>query len=192
VDRRALLALALVVAGCRHPHPACGGECADPDCLEWRQNVPRLPKCPPFAEAIVEPDPPEAGAQATPGGGPMRLLPAEQTLHTPVPLYVEASPGVAATEANLRYKPFGGVTWQGARMVRSGRGFAALIPCRDIVTPGDLKYFITLTDAAGAPLEEIGSRKEPLRVTIKPRIEGEAPALPGRKPPPPCPTDCEP
>jgi hypothetical protein len=103
-------------------------------------------------------------------------------------MYVDAPPGAA--EAIVHYKPFGGTHYRSTKMDRFGPGFATLLPYGAIEYTGDLKYFILINDANGGPIDSLGSRMLPMRVTIREKIEGDPPALPGRKPPPPCPRDC--
>jgi len=57
-----------------------------------------------------------------------------------------------------------------------------------------VKYFFAFTGSDGEPAGGMGSSKEPFRTTIKNEIDGEAPKLPGKKPPKQCKAkeDCPP
>lgn len=120
--------------------------------------------------------------------------PAEQLVNTPVPIYIEIPEDVGAAKVSLRYKPFGGTKWKTIPMEPVGDGFGAEIPCEDVTTTGDIKYFIIAKDDAGDPAGTAGSMKEPFKVPIKNEIDGDAPSLPGKKPPEECAAkeDCPP
>ncbi|MGK4004119.1 hypothetical protein WMF31_15915 [Sorangium sp. So ce1036] len=110
---------------------------------------------------------------------------AEQAVNTPVPVYVELPEEIGASKATLRYKPFGAQKWKSLDMERIGSGFGAEIPCEDVTTTGDVRYYVIVQDEAGDPVGTAGSLKAPHRVPIKNEIEQE-PSLPGREPPTRC------
>lgn len=117
------------------------------------------------------------------GGGDLSHTPvAEQTVNTPIPVYVEIPDDVGAAKATLRYKPFGGRKWKSLEMHKVSKGFGVEIPCDDVTTTGDIKYYIIAKDDAGEQLATAGSLKQPHKVPVKNEIEGEAPSLPGKKP----------
>ena len=128
-----------------------------------------------------------------PGGDIDHKPVAEQAVNTPVPVYVEAPDDVEIKKASLKYKAFGTKEWKTAEMTRVGEGWGGEIPCEDVTTTGDVKYYIILTDDAGDSLKA-GSKKEPYKVAIKREIEGDEPSLPGKKPPQQCAAkeDCPP
>jgi hypothetical protein len=115
-------------------------------------------------------------------------------VNTPVPIYIEIPEEVDAQKVTLRYKPFGGTKWKTLEMTRVRKGYGVEIPCEDVTTTGDIKYFIIAKDEAGDPAGTAGSMKEPYRVPIKNEIEGDPPSLPGKKPPEECAAkeDCPP
>ncbi|APR83255.1 Hypothetical protein A7982_08604 [Minicystis rosea] len=113
-----------------------------------------------------------------------RVLPEEQVVGTPVPIYIEGSSEVTA--ALVYYKPFGMTRYTRREMERFGRGFATLIPCDAVMTTGDLEVVIRLGDADGKLVDEIGTIKAPIHVRIRHEIDDAPPALPRRKPPAPC------
>jgi len=138
-----------------------------------------------------------AGAGATgpkPGGDFNHTPVPEQAVNTPVPVYVEVPDEVGASKVTLRYKPFGATKWKNQEMQKMGEGFGAEIPCEDVTTTGDIKYYIIAKDADENPAGSAGSLKEPYKVAIKNDIEGDAPSLPGKKPPDKCAAkeDCPP
>lgn len=121
-----------------------------------------------------------------PAGDLNHTPPAEQIVNTPVPIYIEIPEEVGAVKATLRYKPFGGNKWKTLEMPKIGNGFGAEIPCEDVTTTGDIKYFIIAKDDAGDPVGTAGSMKEPYKVPIKNEIEDEPKPLPGKKAPEEC------
>ncbi len=152
-----------------------------------------------FKEAQKEA--PRGGGAGEGGGKPAKVAEgdiahapvAEQAVNTPVPVYVEIPEEIGASKATLRYKPFGAKKWKSLDMERIGSGFGAEIPCADVTTTGDVRYYVILKDDAGDPVGTAGSLKAPHRVPIKNEIENE-PSLPGREPPQRCAAkeDCPP
>jgi hypothetical protein len=120
--------------------------------------------------------------------------PAESPVNTPLPLYVEPTDEVPLSKVTLRYKPFGATQYKSVELKKLGKGYGGMIPCEDVTTTGDIKYFFAFTGTDGEPAGGLGSNKEPFRSTIKNDIEGEAPKLPGQKPPKACTVkaDCPP
>jgi len=119
-------------------------------------------------------------------GGDLEHTPiAEQAVNTPVPVYIEVGEDVTVAKASLKYKPFGASKWTTLEMVKVGSGWGAEIPCTDVTTTGDVKYYIVITDDGGEQLKA-GSQKEPYKVPIKRELEGDEPSLPGKKPPKQC------
>lgn len=142
-----------------------------------------------------KPPPSEDGEDAAdkPGGDLEHTPIAEQAVNTPVPVFIEVGEDVTVAKATLRYKPFGASKWTSLEMQRVGKGWGAEIPCSDVTTTGDIKYYIVVTDEAGEQLKA-GSQKDPYRVPIKRELEGDEPSLPGKKPPRQCKAkeDCPP
>jgi hypothetical protein len=128
-----------------------------------------------------------------PGGGLKHTPPTEQQVNTPVPIYIEVPEDLGIKKVTLRYKPFGATAYKPVDMQKVGSGWGIEIPCTEVGTTGDLKYYITADDDAGT-VDSAGSRNEPYKVAIKNEIEGDPPALPGKKPPKQCSssTDCPP
>ena len=120
--------------------------------------------------------------------------PPEQAVNTPVPIYMEPSDEQPTSKVTLRYKPFGSKTYKSVELKKMGKGFGGDIPCEDVTTTGDIKYFFALTDESGEAAGTLGTTKDPYKVTIKSEIEGEAPTLPGQKAPDQCKekVDCPP
>lgn len=130
------------------------------------------------------------------GGGDLatHTAPTEQVVNTPIPLYLEPTDEAPLSKVTLRYKPFGAKQYKSVELKKVGKGFGGEIPCEDVTTTGDVRYFFALTDENGEAVGTLGSTKEPFKITIKSEIEGDAPSLPGKKPPEQCreKADCPP
>jgi len=120
--------------------------------------------------------------------------PPEQAVNTPVPVYMEPSEEQPSSKVTLRYKPFGSKTYKSLELKKMGKGFGGEIPCDDVTTTGDIKYFFALTDESGEAAGTLGTTQNPYKVTIKSEIEGAPPTLPGAKAPDQCKekVDCPP
>ncbi|MFO0758335.1 MAG: hypothetical protein U0359_17715 [Byssovorax sp.] len=123
---------------------------------------------------------------SAPSGDANHTPPPEQMVNTPVPIYLEPSEEVPLSKVTLRYKPFGSKTYKSVELPKIGKGFGGEIPCEDVTTTGDIKYFFALFDENGEAAGTLGSTKDPYKVTIKNEIEGDPPSLPGKKPPEQC------
>ena len=111
---------------------------------------------------------------------------AEAPINTPLPIFAEVPDDIGATKVVVRYKPYGGNKWQTLQLKKIENGFGGEIPCSDITTTGDVRYYIIATDDQGLSLAQAGSLKEPFRVPVKNKISGDAPSLPGKNPPKAC------
>lgn len=85
----------------------------------------------------------------------------------------------------LRYQEHGDADWKSMEMQRKGESFRATIPCEVTTDSGRINFFIVATDGAGDPVDTLGSKSEPQRMTIDPQ-SSEAPAFPGEEPPARC------
>jgi hypothetical protein len=144
-------------------------------------------------EEATEEEAPAAGGKAAGGDFPHTPTP-EQTVNTPVPVYIEFPEDVDVASATLRYKPFGAKKWSSLEMTKMGEGYGIEIPCDAVTTTGDIKYYIIAKDASANPVGTAGTLKAPHKVPIKNEIEGAAPSLPGKKAPSQCAAkeDCPP
>jgi hypothetical protein len=119
---------------------------------------------------------------------------AEQTILTPVPIWVEAR-DAGVTRVVVRYRVFGNKDWAASELVKTGDGFGGEISCRDVGTiTGTLRYYVVAYDAAGAEVGSQGSEKKPLKIKIRRALKSPPPHLPGRAPPARCAdaSDCPP
>ena len=137
---------------------------------------------------------PKKPPSSTDGDSGTHKVAAEQAVNTPVPVYMEPSEEQPSSKVTLRYKPFGSKTYKSLELKKMGKGFGGEIPCEDVTTTGDIKYFFALTDESGEAAGTLGTTKDPYKVTIKSEIDGEPPANPGQKAPDQCKekVDCPP
>jgi hypothetical protein len=128
-----------------------------------------------------------------PAGDLKHTPPPEQQVNTPVPIFIQVPDDLGVKKVTLRYKPFGATNWKPLDLAKVGDGWGLEVPCTEVGTTGDLKYYITADDDAGT-VATAGSRNEPYKIAIKNEIEGDPPSLPGKKPPKQCSssTDCPP
>jgi hypothetical protein len=150
----------------------------------------------PPAEAPAEAAAPaEAESAEAPGAGAGTIVhvpPSEQTLNTPLPLYIEGSPSFKA--ADVHYKPYGETDWKRISLTPMKGGWGIEIPCLDLGTTGKLSYYIDAYDASGTAVASSGTREQPHEVAIVTDLAAEPPHLPGRAPPSRCAeaSDCPP
>ncbi len=133
------------------------------------------------------------GGSSKPAGDLKHTPPTEQQVNTPVPIFIQVPDDLGVKKVTLRYKPFGATNWKPVDLAKVGDGWGIEVPCTEVTTTGDLKYYITADDDAGT-VATAGSRNEPYKISIKNEIEGDPPSLPGKKPPKQCSssTDCPP
>lgn len=129
-----------------------------------------------------------------PAGGDFAHTPlTEAPVNTPVPIFAEIPEEIGATKVIIRYRPFGGEKWKSLTLDKMEGGFGGLVPCEDVTTTGDLKYYIIGSDESGTPVATAGSLKQPYKIPVKNKV-AEAPSLPGKSPPKKCVSkiDCPP
>jgi hypothetical protein len=85
----------------------------------------------------------------------------------------------------LRYQEHGEADWKSIDMQRGTESFRATIPCEVTSDSGRINFFIVASDAAGDPVDTLGSKGDPKQMTIDPQ-SSEAPAYPGEEPPARC------
>ena len=136
----------------------------------------------------------KGGGTAPPVAGDFDHTPiAESPINTPVPVFAEVPDELGATKVIARYKPYGGAKWESITLEKMEGGFGGLIPCDAVTGAGELRYFISASDESGV-LAAAGSLKTPFKVSIKRKITGDLPTLPGQDPPKKCAAkeDCPP
>lgn len=133
-----------------------------------------------------EPEVKPSEPKKAPAGDATHTPAAEAQVNTPLPIYVEPSDEVPLSKVTLRYKPFGAAQYKSVEMKAMGKGYGVEIPCDDVNTTGDVKYFFVFTGADGEGAGGLGSIKEPFKTTIKNEIESDAPKLPGQRAPKQC------
>lgn len=133
------------------------------------------------------------GGSADQPGGDFTHTPAtEQKVDTPLPIYVEGGAD-GVVRVVVKYKGPGMTSWKRFDLKKVGDGWGGLVPCGD-VKEGTLRYYIQGLDDSKEPVASNGDARHPYTVEVKDDISGEAPHLPGMKPPKSCheSTDCPP
>jgi hypothetical protein len=129
------------------------------------------------------------GAGAANAGGPPsgafdHTPAAAQKVNTPLPVFAGgADPDVRRVV--LRYRAGGMTEWKRIEMKKVDGGWAGTIPCGD-VTLGTMSYYLLGYDENGDPVASNGNSQHPYTVSIQDEIDGEAPHLPGQRPPRTC------
>jgi hypothetical protein len=132
------------------------------------------------------------GGGDQPGGDFTHTPAAEQKVDTPLPIYVEGgTEGVVRVV--VKYKAPGMTSWKRFDLKKVGDGWGGLVPCAD-VTAGTLRYYIQGLDDSKESVASNGDARHPYTVAIKDDLSGDAPHLPGMKPPKSCheSSDCPP
>lgn len=188
MGRALLLCLAFAGLSCGSGIPPAPEDASGPLCGGSRdEGRERLPGARPEVTAREGAPPTLLSMNLTLGGQPIKhMLPAEQGVMTPVPIYIEPPPAFVFKEARLYFRPFGAINYKRMAMAKRGSGLAAEVPCEALTTVADLTYYILMVDEEGQTIDSVGSRAAPLRVAIKYQLEGGFPSVPGMKPPRPC------
>ncbi len=138
--------------------------------------------------------PSEAASASEPPAGELTHKPvAEQMVNTPVPIHVLTPEGMTVAKVIVMFKPFGG-EWKKQELRRTNDGWTGLIPCVELGTTGDLKYYVKALDASGDQVASSGSLNTPFVTKIKSQLDGDPPHLPKQPPPGQCAAkeDCPP
>jgi hypothetical protein len=140
----------------------------------------------PAASSAASSASPAAPSSGSPQGDFQHTAPTEQTVRTPLPVYVEYKGSETLKRVHVKYRAPGMAEWAAVDLKKIGDdGWGGLIPCKDVVQ-GKLEYFLQGFNAADDPVATSGTRAEPYAVAIKPSIDGAAPSLPGESPPAQC------
>jgi hypothetical protein len=131
------------------------------------------------------------GAGAGPAAEEMKVVHTpvtEQKVGYPIPIYATLEGADAAADLQMRlwYKAPDASSWSKVTMTKHGDGFSADVPCGTTSKEGDLSYFVAAHGPDGEALAKAGSREEPLKITLKKELDGEAPHLPDGEPPKKC------
>lgn len=127
------------------------------------------------------------------GGDLSYTPPTEGQVNTPLAIAIEIPEDLEAKKVTLHYKGFGATEYKTVELKKLGKKWGGLIPCEEVSTTGDLKFYIIAKDDSGDDAGSAGSKTAPYTVTIKNEVD-EVPALPGQDPPKQCKAkeDCPP
>ena len=109
----------------------------------------------------------------------------EQSVNTPLPVYVEYSGANKLVKVTLKYKGTGMREFKRVPLAKNGSGWAATIPCGD-VKRGGVRYYVEGFDQGGDIVASSGSPTQAYGVPIRTKISGPAPSLPGASAPKAC------
>lgn len=135
----------------------------------------------------------QGGTQAAEGDF-IHTAPAAQLVNTPMPLYVEYDGDDDLGRVLAKYKGFGMTEWKSVELKAMGEGYAATIPCKDVLE-GPLVYFVTGFDKDNTPVANAGDKQKPFIVRVRKEVPvADRAHFPGAEPPAQCaePTDCPP
>jgi hypothetical protein len=125
-------------------------------------------------------------AEEQPTGDFKHTPASEQTVNTPLPVYVLYPSETPPARVVVKYKGAQMNDWGRLELRRLGKGWGGLIPCA-AVTSGPMLYWVQGFDDGGDPIASSGDPKHPYTVPIRDQISAEAPHLPGK----PAPRACE-
>jgi hypothetical protein len=120
-----------------------------------------------------------------PAGDFVHTPPSEQTVSTPVPIYVEYKGADHIATVAVKYQSPGDSTWKRVTLAPMSGGWGGTIPCADVKL-GTLRYYVQGFDSGGSPNALSGDPKRPFSVSIRASITGSPPSLPGQSPPVAC------
>jgi hypothetical protein len=124
----------------------------------------------------------------------IHTAPAAQLVNAPMPLYVEYDGDDDIGRVLAKYKGFGMTEWKSIELKPMGEGFAATIPCKDVLE-GPLQYFITGFDKDNTPVANAGDKSKPFIVRVRKEVAAADRAhFPGAEAPAQCKeaSDCPP
>lgn len=116
----------------------------------------------------------------------LKCTPGSASVQTRRPVPVACRGDGEASNMSLRYKEFGADEWVTVSMTKVGEFFQGEITCEATRTPGPLHYFVVATDAAGDPVDTLGSKGEPVVIQVGEQVTDEPPAFPGQAAPERC------
>jgi len=131
-----------------------------------------------------------AGAAAAAGGGQvpggMVCTPDATEMQTRRPVPVSCSSEAGPASAELRYKAFGEKTWAKVPLVKDGEDWRAQIPCEATADAGALRWYVQARGASGDVVDNFGTEKEPVVVSVTEDSTADPPAYPGEGAPERC------
>jgi len=127
-----------------------------------------------------------ASAGGQPAGDFVHAPTAEQTIRTPIPVYIEYGGEEQLVKVIVRYKGFGMTDWKTVELRRMGdKGWGGLLPCAD-VQQGTTQYYLQGFNAGNDVVASGGDRNNPYKVPVTRDKVAEPPHLPGQPPPTQC------
>lgn len=106
-------------------------------------------------------------------------------MQTRRPIPFECRTDGEAERVSVRYREHPEAPWQTLELEPEGGAFRGTLPCERTMNSGRLEFFVVATDAAGDPLDTLGSKSTPERLVLNPQSRF-APSFPGEAPPARC------
>ncbi|MEN9577920.1 MAG: hypothetical protein RJA70_929 [Pseudomonadota bacterium] len=162
------------------------------------EDARKLSPAPLEEQVEVQLDEPAVEQGPAASGAITHVAPTEQSINTPLPLFIEVKPGESVAKVTAFVRGFGTPKFKPVSFARRPDGFAASASCQDVGgTTGELQYYIVAYDEDGDGVGRVGNEEQPVVVEIKNTLEGDAPHLPNALPPQACstpttPQDCPP
>jgi hypothetical protein len=132
----------------------------------------------------------DESAETAPARAPayagLRCTPEAREVQTRRAIPMACETGGEATRMSLRYREHRGAPWKTLRMQRGASDFRAEIPCEATRDSGTLELFVVAVDELGDPIDTLGTKAEPKRLTIDPRSKASPPHYPGQPAPARC------
>jgi hypothetical protein len=111
--------------------------------------------------------------------------PAEQTVETPVPLFMNASEDTDGVK--LMYRMPGQDKFRSMGLRRYKNGWAGEVDCESVGNKtGTMEYYFIMYDEMGREAGRVGDEFDLFTLPIKTSISGRAPSLPDQSPPGSC------
>lgn len=123
--------------------------------------------------------------------GAMDCQPRVSEVESRRPIPISCTSEEEATSAELKYKEFGGDKWATLKMKKKGDAFLAEIPCGATQMVGGLKFYVRAKDAAGDTIDNYGTKREPVEISVVNSTEAEPPSFPDEDPPDRCAEEVE-
>lgn len=129
----------------------------------------------------------DVGAVATtdvPGG--MVCTPEVLEIQTLRPIPVSCTSDAEPASAEIRYKVFGEDKWQKVSLIKRGDAWEAEIPCSATADAGALRWYVQARSETGDVVDNHGTEKQPVVMTVAEDSVAEPPTFPGQAAPARC------
>ena len=134
-----------------------------------------------------KPDTPDKPDKPTGTEGAMDCTPKVTEVETRRPIPVQCTTEEEAVGGEIKFKEFGSDKWQAIPLQKKGDFFVGIIPCTANMDAGTLRFYVRVQDAAGDTIDNYGTKRKPVSLSIVSKSGQEPPAFEGEGPPDRCP-----